>query len=276
MENNFLFFDIDGTLIDPKTHQIPLSAIDGIRQAGKKGNLVFICSGRGYFEVKESFGFQPDGIIFTSGAGFELNGKIVLKRVFDQTLATSIMEMADQCKIGCNFLCFERGYANEAWRNYWFQKVEDLPIVERNEAMIHPFYLVGCLPYQKYLGEDVFKINVHYFEDSDIQTFEAFIFNKVTYVPANSQDLKSYGAEISPIDVNKGTGVLMVTTHFHGKMENTYGFGDSLNDIDMIRECGHGIAMGNAKAALKEQADYVTDDVDKDGILKALKHYNLC
>jgi hydroxymethylpyrimidine pyrophosphatase-like HAD family hydrolase len=33
--------------------------------------------------------------------------------------------------------------------------------------------------------------------------------------------------------------------------------------------------MGNGNDDIKKIADYVTDDVDHDGIVKALKHYHL-
>ena len=40
----------------------------------------------------------------------------------------------------------------------------------------------------------------------------------------------------------------------------------------MFREVGHAIAMGNAVDVLKAKATYITDDFDKEGILKALYH----
>ena len=52
-------------------------------------------------------------------------------------------------------------------------------------------------------------------------------------------------------------------------------FGDGGNDIGMIKAAGIGVAMGNANDSVKEVADYITDDVDNDGVCKALKHYGL-
>ena len=43
----------------------------------------------------------------------------------------------------------------------------------------------------------------------------------------------------------------------------------------MIKLAGIGVAMGNANKEVKEIADYITDDVDNDGVYKALKHFNL-
>lgn len=57
--------------------------------------------------------------------------------------------------------------------------------------------------------------------------------------------------------------------------ENTYAYGDGLNDIDMLEYCQYGIAVGNAKDALKEIADEVTDDIAKDSIYNSMKKHGL-
>ena len=43
----------------------------------------------------------------------------------------------------------------------------------------------------------------------------------------------------------------------------------------MIKHAAIGVAMGNASDQVKEIADYVTDTVDDDGVLKALKHFGV-
>ena len=50
---------------------------------------------------------------------------------------------------------------------------------------------------------------------------------------------------------------------------------DSINDLDMLGFVGHSIAMGNASAAAKEKAEYVTTHIHEDGIWNALKYYKL-
>ena len=51
--------------------------------------------------------------------------------------------------------------------------------------------------------------------------------------------------------------------------------GDSSNDIDMLNYVGTAVAMGNALNEVKELADFVTTDVDNDGIWNAFKKLNL-
>ena len=52
-------------------------------------------------------------------------------------------------------------------------------------------------------------------------------------------------------------------------------FGDADNDVDMIRFAGIGIAMGNGSDLAKANADYITASVDDNGILLALRRYQL-
>ena len=52
-------------------------------------------------------------------------------------------------------------------------------------------------------------------------------------------------------------------------------FGDGGNDKEMLSHVAVSVAMGNANEDLKALADYVTDDVDHDGVYNALKHFNL-
>ena len=49
----------------------------------------------------------------------------------------------------------------------------------------------------------------------------------------------------------------------------------SSNDMAMLCHAGIGVAMGNAGDEVKEAADYVTDSVDDDGVMNALRHFDV-
>ncbi len=52
-------------------------------------------------------------------------------------------------------------------------------------------------------------------------------------------------------------------------------FGDAENDIDMLKMAEIGVAMGNGGECVREIADYVTSDVNDDGIGKALRYFHI-
>ena len=81
--------------------------------------------------------------------------------------------------------------------------------------------------------------------------------------------------DITANGADKGKGIIAMAKHQGFDLNRTMAFGDGGNDSSMILQAGIGVAMGNAIDALKQQADYVTTSVDDDGILNALKHFNV-
>ena len=81
--------------------------------------------------------------------------------------------------------------------------------------------------------------------------------------------------DITANGADKGKGILAIARHEGFDPSHTIAFGDGGNDTSMILQAGIGIAMGNAIDELKQQADYVTTSVDDDGILNALRHYEV-
>jgi Cof subfamily protein (haloacid dehalogenase superfamily) len=76
--------------------------------------------------------------------------------------------------------------------------------------------------------------------------------------------------EVMPKGVNKGVGLKTVCDDMGITPDEAIAFGDSYNDISMLKTAGVGVAMGNAEDEVKSSADFVTDTCDNDGIAKAL------
>lgn len=77
--------------------------------------------------------------------------------------------------------------------------------------------------------------------------------------------------EVMPKGTNKGEGLKAICADAGIPLSEAIAFGDSFNDIFMIKAAGTGIAMGNAEEAVKEAADMITADCDHDGIAVALE-----
>ena len=78
------------------------------------------------------------------------------------------------------------------------------------------------------------------------------------------------GADIIEKGQSKAKGLEALCDYYGIDMKDVISFGDSMNDYEILREAGMGVAMGNSVDELKQAADYVTDDIDKDGV------YNAC
>ena len=70
-------------------------------------------------------------------------------------------------------------------------------------------------------------------------------------------------------------GIDKIIEHYGISLHETMAFGDGGNDMAMLRHAGIGVAMGNAGDEVKEAADYVTDSVDDDGVMNALRHFDV-
>ena len=85
---------------------------------------------------------------------------------------------------------------------------------------------------------------------------------------ADKKWLEIFGKGVSKYDAIK---VLMEIE----KIDNldVITFGDGLNDVDMIRMAGVGVAMGNALDSVKDVANYVTISHNDDGVIYFLRRY---
>ena len=110
----------------------------------------------------------------------------------------------------------------------------------------------------------------------------------MAYIQKNRQDLLDSlldecsitswhptGIDIIPVGGGKSNGIKQYIKANNLKVEETMAFGDGDNDCGMLKFVGIGVAMGNASTKAKQAADYITDDIDNDGIKKALEHFNI-
>ena len=58
-------------------------------------------------------------------------------------------------------------------------------------------------------------------------------------------------------------------------MDEVAAFGDSDNDVGMLKECGHSVAVGNASEVAKSAAKYVSPYHHADGVIDGLRRLKL-
>src|SRR5699024_2597522 len=73
------------------------------------------------------------------------------------------------------------------------------------------------------------------------------------------------GEIISKTD-NKGTGIKHAIEYLQMDIKDTIGFGDSMNDYDMIQTVDCGVVMENGSLELKKIADQICLSVENDGV----------
>ena len=79
--------------------------------------------------------------------------------------------------------------------------------------------------------------------------------------------------EVVPAGINKGVALKRLLERMDYDPSELIAVGDSYNDLEMIQFAGLGVAMGNAREAVKNCADYVTKSNNEDGIAHMLEKY---
>lgn len=67
-------------------------------------------------------------------------------------------------------------------------------------------------------------------------------------------------------DAVKWNAVKAIAEHYNLSTDTFVAFGDDINDLEMIKECGTGVAVENALDEVKAVADYICDTNDNDGM----------
>ena len=81
--------------------------------------------------------------------------------------------------------------------------------------------------------------------------------------------------EMVPKGYNKGTGIRKVCELLGVDPADTIAFGDSINDKEMLEEAGIAVAMGRCSDEIAQIADFVTANLEDDGIWKGLEKFEL-
>lgn len=77
-------------------------------------------------------------------------------------------------------------------------------------------------------------------------------------------------------EVSKGKALTALASHLGVSMDQVIAVGDGLNDVSLLSSAGLAVAMGNAPSELKAVADYVTLDIDHDGLEAAVNKFLPC
>lgn len=248
------FFDIDGTLVSFKTHEIPASSLDALKRLREAGVRLFIASGRHIASMDKIHPYADlfDGYVMVNGALCTYGGKIV----------HSVTMSKKDVKLWLEYIKKEP-------RSTCFVLENDIVINFIDEQMKQVFDILD-FPIPKtanlndFADSDVYQMIISFTEDENSKILP--IFPKC-YAPRWSPLF----SDVIPNGVNKMVGIEKTIEHLGISKDEVAAFGDGGNDIEMIESVGFGVAMGNACDELKRVAKFTTDDVDNDGLAKAIE-----
>lgn len=271
----YIFLDIDGTLFSPKINGVPYSAMEALKKAKANGHKLFVCTGRSLSAAKLFLNFDVDGFVFSAGAVIYVKGKRIHDVSIKKEEINFIRDLARKNNLG---YCLE-GNAGAYYDEISFRHIYDYfsgsckNMEEGLEIMRSNCYF----PLDYYDENDrISKLCVYADNEEALELLNHELpeeFNCLTTV--RNPQIKSHCVEVSYKTETKGTAAKLVCEAYGATLADAIGIGDSSNDFEMIRDCGVGIAMGNASEDVKAIADFITVDILDDGIEYAFKHFGI-
>ena len=251
-----IFFDIDGTLLSHRTGKVPQSAIDAIAKIQKKGIKIVVATGRDIVEMKKLplQGIRFDGFLTLNGnICLDENEKMFAGNQIDPGEVEVLVSIFKAGRIPFVLIGEEKRYINY---------VDDV-VIQTQEATHGTIPDIG-----EYHGEKFYQCLA--FVDAKTREKLERLLDKCSITSWNDT-----GIDIIAKTGGKAAGIQKFLDREQILRSQTMAFGDGENDRTMLKYAGTGIALGNGSELLKKDADYITDDIDENGVRNALIHFGL-
>lgn len=270
-----IFLDIDGTLTEPGKNIPPASAVDAVRRAREKGHKVVLCSGRNYGMLHPVLKYGFDGLVASAGGYIEYDGQVVYDCPMTQEQQARVLEIFKENGIYRTIGGRNHSYTDEGFKEFlaenmqskansemlrWREQIEnELDIRPMSEYDGEPIYGMAFMS----RGADRLKKPMEELQEE----FEFCIQDEDTCGIVNG--------ELSSKAFDKGSAVKRLCDFLGISREDTIAFGDSMNDMEMLRAVETGVCMANGSPSLLKIADMVCPTVTEDGLYSAFETLKL-
>ena len=271
-----IFLDIDGTLTVPGENIPPASAVDAIEKTRSKGNKVFLCTGRNPDMLRPLLKYQFDGFI-SCGGGYVAVGEKYDDILYNHPMTNQQRDLALKTLhdngVFCTIEAEGGSWGDENLGDFLKSQSEGNSEIERWRKALSAN--LGIKPMHEYDGSPIYKVVIMCQKMSQLDEAKKALGNDFNFVLQEVKAHNCINGEIVNKVFDKGKGVLLICKKFNVPISDTIGFGDSMNDLEMIQTVGKSVCMANGSEKLKELADIVCPSVSDDGLAKAFADLNL-
>jgi HAD superfamily hydrolase (TIGR01484 family) len=276
---DLLVIDLDGTLLAPDG-SVSRENVAAVERAQRAGIEIMIATGRALVESHAALeAIDHDGLVVAAGGSMlcdAATGSTLERTVLEWDLVVAVTEalvhhdhkvllLKDASVTGYDYLAVGPGELDPASR-WWFEtlpvrvrfahSIEDDPHEDETVRM-------GAVATEAELAPLARALEAELGDRAFLQHWPAVTASGVL-------GAATHLLEVFTPDVSKWT---MVAKHCQGRgipRERVAAIGDGLNDVQIVREAGLGVAMGNADPRVAAVADRTTSANDADGVALAI------
>lgn len=262
MKYKLVASDFDNTLIrsDGTVSDYTLGVINDFQMHGGK---FMICTGRMFASIRKeakALGFHGDVIAYNGGMIGDIDtGKIKYHSTMSTDIALEVVEYLESFGKIVHLYVDDVLYVKEQnpYTDYYCKccKVKATAVGRLSEYIKK----TSATPTKILLMD----------EPVEITKFSAILTKRGDgryLVAASAPNL----LDIEDVNTSKGNGILKMCEYYGVDISECVCFGDSPNDISMLKVAGVGVAVENATEDVKNICDYVTDSCDEDGVAKVI------
>ena len=255
-EIRIIFFDIDGTLVDPLTGCISAKTKEALVRLHQKGILLCVATGRPPASLPDLTGLPFDCFLTCNGALCYTKEQIIFQNPIAPEDVTKIIDNA--AKLGRPVSLAVR---NQLAANGWD---EDLAGYYRLAGL----ELTVAEDFDAVRTEEVYQIMLGCGAADRESVIQGTGGVSITFSWDRAADVIARGS-------GKDKAVLKMLEYHDLSIREAMAFGDGHNDIQMLQTVGTGVAMGNAAPAVKAAAKETCASVSEEGIYRYCTEHGL-
>lgn len=273
MSRKLIFLDIDGTLTSPGSNVPPQSALEAIRRAQAAGHKVVLCTGRNLDMLSPLLAYGFDGAV-ASGGGYVVYGNEVLydcPMTEDQRLLA--MDLLAQQGVFRTIEAKDATYGDEGMADFLGAvSGGNSELVRWRKALEDD---LNIQPMSRYDGRPIYKIVFMCADADQLKPAREALEREFCFLVQDISGANYINGELINRKFDKGTGVRLVARALGVDLADTIGFGDSMNDLEMIRTVGTSVCMANGSPTLKAHSTMICPAVDEDGLARGFAQLGL-
>ncbi|PRA78541.1 HAD family hydrolase [Microbacterium sp. MYb66] len=257
--------DLDGTLLDSSSAVTPRTraALDAARHRGVHVVPVTARQPIGLRAIAADAAFEGWALCSNGAYAVHLDdGRMLFA---EELPADTIRTLAEALRASIPGLLFasvrEGGETFVAQHGY--AEIADLSDHKRDPATM------GGVPLDQVLAAPSLKFVIRHPELAPAALFDTLRSLGLTGFEATLSGAPF--VEVMAEGVTKATGLARLCAHLGIDRAEVVAFGDALNDVEMLRWAGHGVAMADAEPVVQDAADEVTGSNDGDGVAQVIE-----
>lgn len=273
MNQKLIFLDIDGTLTVAGENIPPKSALDAIKKTQDKGNLVFLCTGRNFGMLEPLLKYGFDGVIGCGGGIIKVKDKIIYDCPMTNEQAEDMIEILKRNGVFITIESKDMAYGDNDLGEYLDKTHSNNSEIERWRKALSS--QLGIRPMSEYDGRPIYKIVIMCENNEQLTEIKIKYEDQFNFAIQDVAAHHCLNGDLVNRKFDKGQAIKRVCKYLNVSIDDTYGFGDSMNDLEMIETVHISVCMENGSEKLKTLSHMIAPKVEDDGLYKAFEQLEL-